>query len=291
MDEDGRILIKKCSCTCASFIGKDPCSHILALRLQHSIPKEERKVGDVSFEKREEVVSEEIQEIMRTLAEELKESKGKPKRRKPRKSTRTDSSTKSTQKKKTATKAKRKSKKTTSKKATVSLKVLKDTIDYSSLKNQVLDKGEVEDILSTLAEYEGSAAYSAILQLMLDELMCASSSRRLIKTHLASAEQSQVEDETENEDTPEEEDVPEEQEEIDLSSVKVIFVGRFSGFTKKKLNRAAKKAGAAVASSIAKANVVVKGTHIGSSQKKQLKSFDGETIDIDTWTECISSDE
>ena len=111
--------------------------------------------------------------------------------------------------------------------------------------------------------------------------MCPSSARKLIEAKLTAGSQAE-EDEAQEEV---------EEEAFDLSSVEVIFVGRFSGFTKSKLNKAAKKAGASVASTIKKATVVVKGTNLGPSQKKQLKSFDGEILDIDAWTTRLTDEQ
>ena len=69
MDEDGRILIQDCSCTCTGFTGKH-LAHILALRMQQSIPQQ-IACGDVSFVPQEPTASDETIESLELIEDTL----------------------------------------------------------------------------------------------------------------------------------------------------------------------------------------------------------------------------
>ena len=284
-------------------MAKEPCEHILALRLQYARPEDQRVEKSITYTppakdsgsviRTNTVKVDSDQSVQdwftglttkgKSASKKAKASK-KPPAKKTTKKVTEDVAEKATKKSsaKKAT-AKKATKKTTSKKTgSGSLDTLKSLMDYSNLKKGMISKAKLESALESIADYEGKAVYREMIEAMLsDTLIMVTSTRKLLTDALercgsGGEDQASEEEDNENQGT-----------EIDLNDASVIFVGRFSGFTKTALNRAAKEAGASVAKSISGATLVIKGSSVGSKQQQQLKSFDGEIIDIDAWTERI----
>ena len=313
MNEDGRMLLSECSCTCSAFNTATPCSHLLALRVQYNRPEEIRKVASITFSaaqtKNSAAQKEKLtlpDQTLQELYEGVKPPKKAVKKASSKASVKKSKSKKAVAKETArpeevapkAAKKKAAKKKATNKKATTkrsaSLSVLKSMMNYDALKKGILDKQRSTDALEEIVEYKGTTSYKSMIELMLEggELKHSSSSKKYLKAELRTC---QVEDSADPEEDYLEDEYSEEDDEasaeFDLSEASVIFVGRFPGFTQSKLKKAAKNVGVSIASTISKATIVVEGTNIGTGQKKQLKSFDGETIDIETWTERISGAE
>ena len=270
IDEDGRIQLEKSECSCSHTHNKTVCVHVLALRIQMSIPEDKREIGSFALDYYRPAEQEEPKRLEGILEDLLKKQKPSSKRNSSSKIEDEVEKIAPEPRKKKESKPKEKATTRTQSSEGKTLDELKEIIAFAKIKRSLLDSDKITEIISSLSPYKGQASYSAVISEIQANLMLSSSARKTLESAI------------ENDDEIIEE-IPEDEQ--DLSNAKVMFLGRFSGFSKSQLEKTATKKGASIADSIAEATIVVKGdSHISAKDKKILGSFDGETLDLDEWT-------